>query len=50
MYNLFEFIEKVQLSATSTKWNVSEIIHSSELKDKNRLTEKKLLKSKIVDC
>ncbi len=50
MYNLYEFIEQLQLSATSTKWNVSEIVHSPELKDKDRLTEKKLLKSKIVDC
>ncbi len=49
VYNLIEFIEKLQLSATSTKWKISEIIHSSELRNKDRLTEKKLLKSKIAD-
>ncbi len=48
VYNLIEFIGKLQLS-TSTKWNISEIIHSSELRDKDRLTEKKLLKCKIAD-
>ncbi len=47
-----EVIENVQISTStspSTIWKVSEIIHSSELKNKDRLIEKNLLTSKIVD-
>ncbi len=41
----FYFIEKV---TSSTKWTVSEIIHSSELRNKDRLIAKKLLKGNII--
>ncbi len=38
-------IEKV---TSSTEWKVSEIIHSSELRNKDRLIVKKLLKGNII--
>ncbi len=44
MHNYILYIEKVTSSA---KWKVSEIIHSSELRNKDRLTSKKLLKGNI---